>query len=93
MSAVSLELPSSNLPEGVALQHKVVARCGTTKARVCKLALPHYVCDTPMFMPVGTCGAVKGMTTEDLEELDCHLILGNTYHLALRPGTGDLLTL
>ncbi len=41
-----------------------------------------------MFMPVGTCGAVKGMTTEELEELDCHLILGNTYHLALRPGTG-----
>ena len=72
-----------------ALKHEVLSRCGTTQARVCKLALPHYTCDTPMFMPVGTCGAVKGMTTEELEELDCHLILGNTYHLALRPGTGS----
>ncbi len=71
-----------------ALKHEVSSRCGTTQARVCKLKLPHYTCDTPMFMPVGTCGAVKGMTTEELEDLDCHLILGNTYHLALRPGTG-----
>jgi hypothetical protein len=71
-----------------ALHHNVISRCSTTQARVCKLSLPHYTCDTPMFMPVGTCGAVKGMTTEELEELDCHLILGNTYHLALRPGTG-----
>jgi hypothetical protein len=71
-----------------ALRHEVVMKCGTTNARVSKLSLPHFICDTPMFMPVGTCGAVKGMTTEELEELDCHLILGNTYHLALRPGTG-----
>jgi queuine tRNA-ribosyltransferase catalytic subunit len=71
-----------------ALRHEVLFRCTTTNARVSKLELPHYTCDTPMFMPVGTCGAVKGMTTEELEDLDCHLILGNTYHLALRPGTG-----
>jgi queuine tRNA-ribosyltransferase len=43
-----------------------------------------------MFMPVGTQGTVKGLTSAQLEELDCHVILGNTYHLGLRPG-GDLL--
>lgn len=84
--AQSMSGQSSDSP---ALKHEVLFRCTTTNARVCKLALPHYTCDTPMFMPVGTCGAVKGMTTEELEDLDCHLILGNTYHLALRPGTGS----
>ncbi len=43
--------------------------------------------DTPVFMPVGTRAAVKMMTSEDLEELDAKIILGNTYHLFLRPGS------
>lgn len=51
------------------------------KARVTKLKLPHFLCDTPMFMPVGTQGTIKGLTVKQLEELDCHVILGNTYHL------------
>jgi len=149
-----------------ALKLEVLSKCGTSRARRSKLSLPHFTCDTPMFMPVGTCAAVKvmkhrhvyqpcnarllavmigiggfsgrilewkphavdgesampvsgacvhapsyprdamptlhpsdlrmtftaqidsqGMSTEELEALDCHLILANTYHLALQPGT------
>lgn len=54
------------------------------------MKLPHYECQTPMFMPVGTQGTMKGLTSQQLEELDCQVILGNTYHLGLRPGP-DLL--
>jgi hypothetical protein len=50
------------------------------------MALPHYKVETPVFMPVGTKGTVKGLTTEQLQELDCHIILGNTYHLGNHPG-------
>jgi len=67
-----------------ALEFEVVATWN--KARASKLKLPHYMCNTPMFMPVGTQGTVKGLTCKQLEELDCHVILGNTYHLGHRPG-------
>eukprot|EP00879_Flechtneria_rotunda_P005893 GHRR01006199.1.p1 GENE.GHRR01006199.1~~GHRR01006199.1.p1 ORF type:complete len:396 (+),score=104.04 GHRR01006199.1:868-2055(+) len=50
------------------------------------MKLPHYTAETPMFMPVGTQGTVKGLTSQQLQELDCHVILGNTYHLGNRPG-------
>jgi len=50
------------------------------------MTLPHFTAETPMFMPVGTQGSVKGLTSKQLENLDCHVILGNTYHLELRPG-------
>ena len=43
--------------------------------------------DTPAFMPVGTLGTVKGIFTEDVESTGAQIILGNTYHLMLRPGT------
>jgi queuine tRNA-ribosyltransferase len=46
----------------------------------------HGVVDTPAFMPVGTQGAVKALTPRDLEDLGVQIILGNTYHLSLRPG-------
>ena len=68
-----------------ALKFEILAECSTTKARASLLHLPHYTAHTPMFMPVGTQGPMKGVTTAQLEELDCHVILGNTYHLALRP--------
>ncbi|MCP4148394.1 MAG: tRNA-guanine transglycosylase, partial [bacterium] len=42
--------------------------------------------ETPIFMPVGTAGAVKALTKEKLEEIGAQIILGNTYHLFLRPG-------
>jgi queuine tRNA-ribosyltransferase len=58
-----------------------------TGARLGVLRTPHGDIETPVFMPVGTLGTVKGMTTRDLEEIDASIILGNTYHLWIRPGT------
>ncbi len=59
---------------------------GGTAARTGRLELYHGSLDTPVFMPVGTQGSVKAMTQDDLENAGYRLILGNTYHLALRPG-------
>ncbi|XP_046376211.2 queuine tRNA-ribosyltransferase catalytic subunit 1-like [Haliotis rufescens] len=69
-----------------ALSLQVIAKCSTTKARTCKMTLPHAVVDTPVFMPVGTQGTLKGLVPEQLAELDCKIMLGNTYHLGNRPG-------
>jgi queuine tRNA-ribosyltransferase len=55
-------------------------------ARRARLQLPHGVVETPAFMPVGTYGTVKGMTPEELKGLGASIILGNTFHLMLRPG-------
>jgi queuine tRNA-ribosyltransferase len=52
------------------------------------LETPHGVVDTPAFMPVGTRGAVKAVTHRDLVDAGAQIILGNTYHLHLRPGDG-----
>ena len=62
---------------------KVTHRDGA--ARRGQLTLPHGVVETPAFMPVGTRAAVIGVTTEQLEDLGAQIILGNTYHLHLRP--------
>jgi queuine tRNA-ribosyltransferase len=55
-------------------------------ARRGRLATPHGTVETPFFMPVGTQATVKGLRNEALEELGAEIILGNTYHLYLRPG-------
>ncbi|MCI5123812.1 MAG: tRNA-guanine transglycosylase, partial [Candidatus Electrothrix sp. AR5] len=55
------------------------ARCGQVRTL-------HGTFDTPVFMPVGTLGTVKAVTPENLEELGAQIILGNTYHLFIRPG-------
>jgi queuine tRNA-ribosyltransferase len=55
-------------------------------ARRARLQLPHGVVETPAFMPVGTYGTVKGMTPEELKGLGASIVLGNTFHLMLRPG-------
>lgn len=55
-------------------------------ARVGRLTLPHGEVETPAFMPVGTYGTVKAMTPEELEGLGAQIVLGNTFHLMLRPG-------
>ncbi len=57
-----------------------------TDARLGRLSLLNGVVDTPAFMPVGTLGTVKAMTPEEVAELGSQIILGNTYHLFLRPG-------
>ena len=55
-------------------------------ARRGQLRFSRGVIDTPAFMPVGTYGTVKTLTPEELEELGADIILGNTFHLMLRPG-------
>src|SRR5436309_10965184 len=55
-------------------------------SRLGRLETPHGTVETPVFMPVGTQGTVKGLTPEQLESAGARIILGNTYHLTLRPG-------
>jgi len=55
-------------------------------ARLAELRTPHGVVQTPAFMPVGTQGSVKATLHRDLEQAGAQIILGNTYHLSLRPG-------
>jgi queuine tRNA-ribosyltransferase len=57
-----------------------------TPARAGRIQTAHGEIETPVFMPVGTRGTVKALTQEMLEALDARIILGNTYHLFLRPG-------
>jgi queuine tRNA-ribosyltransferase len=67
---------------------KVESRDKETKARTGLLTTPHGDIPTPVFMPVGTGGTVKGILQRDLsEDIGARIILGNTYHLYLRPGT------
>ena len=56
------------------------------RARRGTMTTPHGEVETPAFMPVGTQGAVKGITHRDLESIGARIVLGNTYHLYLRPG-------
>ncbi len=56
-------------------------------ARRGQLTFPRGVVETPAFMPVGTYGTVKGMLPRDIVDIGAHIILGNTFHLWLRPGT------
>src|SRR6201747_1789497 len=55
-------------------------------ARSGRLTTPHGVVRTPAFMPVGTAGAMKGMHWREVRESGADIVLGNTYHLMLRPG-------
>lgn len=72
------------LPE---ITFEVVAECSETRARAGLLHTPHGTIETPVFMPVGTQGTVKGLTQRDLDEdLGVRILLANTYHLYLRPG-------
>ena len=57
-----------------------------TRARLGRLFTPHGTVETPVFMDVGTLGTVKALEPRDLKELGAQVILGNTYHLMLRPG-------
>ena len=69
-----------------ALKLTVLAECSTSRARTSLMELPHATVETPVFMPVGTQGTLKGLLTEQLEKMDCRIMLGNTYHLGNRPG-------
>src|SRR6478609_1249809 len=67
------------------MEFSVGARCGG--ARSARLTLAHGIVETPVFMPVGTYGAVKAMSPAELDDIGAQIILGNTFHLWLRPGT------
>ena len=67
---------------------QVLATDPSSQARTGIITTAHSVIETPVFMPVGTRGTVKALTQEMLETLDARIILGNTYHLFLRPGHG-----
>ena len=61
--------------------------CSTTKARTGSLKTDHGTIDTPIFMPVGTLATVKAVSQDQLiRQIKAQIILGNTYHLYLRPG-------
>ena len=65
---------------------ELIKESNECKARLGKVYTPHGIIETPVFMPVGTKATVKAMTPEELKDLDARIILGNTYHLYLRPG-------
>jgi queuine tRNA-ribosyltransferase len=69
---------------------RVTARDGATRARAGVLQTPHGPVQTPLFMPVGTRGTVKGLAPRDLNEAGAQIVLANAYHLSLRPGAEQL---
>jgi queuine tRNA-ribosyltransferase len=70
----------------MAVHFTVVKTDPETKARLGRLVTAHGEVETPCFMPVGTQGTVKAILPRDLKEMGCQILLGNTYHLYLRPG-------
>lgn len=71
----------------MAITFKVVHTDPNSGARAGILTTPHGEIKTPVFMPVGTLGTVKAMTPEELRDLNAQIILANTYHMYLRPGS------
>ncbi|HEY5801333.1 MAG TPA: tRNA guanosine(34) transglycosylase Tgt [Burkholderiaceae bacterium] len=69
------------------LEFKLLKKDDKTAARRGEVTLNHGKVQTPIFMPVGTYGSVKAMSPLELKEIDAQIILGNTFHLWLRPGT------
>jgi queuine tRNA-ribosyltransferase len=65
---------------------QVISQDSGSSARLGRLQTAHGLVQTPVFMPVGTRGAVKGITPQQLKETGATIVLGNTYHLLLRPG-------
>ena len=71
----------------------ILARDAGSRARRASLMTAHGGVETPAFMPVGTYGAVKAMAPWELESLGAEMILGNAYHLAMRPGADQIAAL
>ena len=65
---------------------QILHKDSSSAARLGSLTTAHGTVETPVFMPVGTAGAVKGTTPRQLKETGSKIILANTYHLLLRPG-------
>jgi queuine tRNA-ribosyltransferase len=71
----------------MAFEFTLEQKSGECQARLGVLSTPHGAIQTPVFMPVGTKATVKSLDTKDLENLGSEIILANTYHLAMRPGS------
>lgn len=69
-----------------AVTYELIHVCKQTGARLGRVHTPHGSFDTPAFMPVGTQASVKGMSPDELKQINAGIILSNTYHLYLRPG-------
>ena len=73
------------------MKFEILKKDTITKAKTGKIYTDHGVIETPIFMPVGTVGSVKGVHQRELvDDIKAQIILGNTYHLYLRPGTDTL---
>ena len=68
------------------MKFKFTVKHEDSNARVGEIVTPHGTIHTPVFMPVGTYGAVKAVSPKTLEEISSQIILSNTYHLMQRPG-------
>ena len=68
------------------IKYELLKKEKNTNSRLGKLYTNYGVCDTPMFMPVGTQATVKTLSPEEIKDMNCGVILSNTYHLWLRPG-------
>ena len=84
-----METLSAMAPQPVspAMKFELEARCSASTARAGRLTTTHGIIETPIFMPVGTQATVKAVSPEELLAVGAQIILGNTYHLFLRPGT------
>lgn len=77
---------NSNAETSGRLKFRILAEDKDSLARACRFETDHGIVETPIFMPVGTHGVVKTLTPAELEDCAAQIILGNTYHLYLRPG-------
>jgi len=85
MDAVMKEKGDTRVPPG-RVRYELLHEDAQTGARRGRLHTPHGTLETPVFMPVGTVGSVKGVGPDELKQIHAQIILGNTYHLMLRPG-------
>jgi len=69
-----------------AIRYELIKKCKQSGARLGRVYTPHGCFDTPAFMPVGTQATVKGMSPDEMKEIEAQIILSKTYHLHMRPG-------
>src|SRR5713226_3703166 len=84
LSADCLKLAIATIPKIMSFEFQIEST--SNRARAGRLITAHGAVETPVFMPVGTLASVKGVPQDTLEELGVQILLGNTYHLYLRPG-------
>ncbi len=91
MNLISNQVKLRNSFNKPTMQFEIIKKDTQTRAKTGKLYTEHGIIETPIFMPVGTLGTVKGVHQKELsEDIKAQIILGNTYHLYLRPGTETL---